>query len=68
MNLTELLDKTARSLPHKPAIIEGATTVSYAGLVEKIADFAAQLEKFQLASCGLPGRTYAFPTASITSR
>jgi long-chain acyl-CoA synthetase len=52
MNLTELLDQTAGSLPDKPAIIEGENIVSYAGLVEKINAFAAELEQFRLpAGC-----------------
>jgi long-chain acyl-CoA synthetase len=32
MNLTELLDQTAGNWPHKPALIEGEKTVSYAEL------------------------------------
>jgi long-chain acyl-CoA synthetase len=44
MNLTELLDTTASRWPKKPALIEGATVVSYAELVEKTNALASQLE------------------------
>src|SRR5450432_1470373 len=44
MNLTELLDITATRWPKKPALIEGATVVSYAELVEKTNALASQLE------------------------
>ena len=48
MNLTELLDRTASQLPQKSALIEGASTVSYAELVEQVNVLAAQLQALQL--------------------
>ena len=48
MNLTELLDKSAARWPQKPALIEEDTIVSYAGLMQKIAELAAQLQTLQL--------------------
>jgi long-chain acyl-CoA synthetase len=50
MNLTELLAKTADRWPQKPALIEGDISVSYAGLVQKIAASALQLQSLQLRS------------------
>jgi long-chain acyl-CoA synthetase len=50
MNLTELLDQTAGRCPQKPALIEGDIIVSYAGLVQKIAELAAQLQTLRLSS------------------
>jgi long-chain acyl-CoA synthetase len=47
MNLTELLDQTASRWPKKPALIEGEIILSYAGLVQKIAELAAQLQLLQ---------------------
>src|SRR5215831_6456550 len=44
MNLTELLDRTASQLPQKPALIEGSSVISYAGLVEKVNALADQLQ------------------------
>src|SRR5664280_1341783 len=49
MNLTELLDKTARDWPQKTALIEGDDTVSYAELVENTVVLAAQLRALQLS-------------------
>ncbi|MEO6637449.1 MAG: class I adenylate-forming enzyme family protein [Ginsengibacter sp.] len=49
MNLTDLLDHTATSWPQKPAIIDGTDIVSYARLLEKIAELTAQLNPFQLS-------------------
>jgi long-chain acyl-CoA synthetase len=48
MNLTELLDQTASRWPKKPALIEGEIILSYAGLVQKIAELAAQLQLLQM--------------------
>ncbi len=48
MNLTELLDKSTGRWPQKPALIEEDATVSYAGLMQKIAELAAQLQTLQL--------------------
>ena len=48
MNLTELLDKTAREQPKKMALIEGDRIVSYAELVELTVVLATQLEALQL--------------------
>ena len=50
MNLTELLDKTASRWPEKTALIEGDTIVSYADLVQKIAELASRLQTLQLKS------------------
>jgi long-chain acyl-CoA synthetase len=49
MNLTELLDKTARRWPKKAALIEGATIISYAELVEKTDTLASELETLTLS-------------------
>ena len=49
MNLTDLLDKTAGRWPNKPALIEGTTVVSYAELVQKSNQLAAQLKSFPLS-------------------
>jgi long-chain acyl-CoA synthetase len=48
MNLTELLDHTARRSPQKTAFVEDFNVVSYAALVEKINSFATHLEKLSL--------------------
>src|SRR5258708_40273611 len=48
MNLTELLDLTACRWPQKPALIEGPTVVSYAGLVEKVRAASAELKALQV--------------------
>jgi long-chain acyl-CoA synthetase len=48
MNLTELLDQSARRWPQKPALIEDDAVVSYADLVQKITELAAQLISLQL--------------------
>jgi long-chain acyl-CoA synthetase len=50
MNLTELLDKTASRWPQKSALIEGDISVSYAGLVQKIAAATLQLQALHLRS------------------
>ncbi len=49
MNLTELLDKTARDWPQKTALIEGDDAVSYAALVENTVVLATQLRALQLS-------------------
>ena len=49
MHLTDLLDTTARRWPQKPALIEGSTVLSYAGLLERVDSFAAQLRAQSLA-------------------
>jgi long-chain acyl-CoA synthetase len=48
MNLTELLDRTAKRWPQKPALIEGEIILAYAGLVEKTMELASQLQAFQV--------------------
>jgi long-chain acyl-CoA synthetase len=48
MNVTELLDKTAGRWQQKPALIEGEIILSYAGLIQKIAELAAQLHMLQV--------------------
>jgi long-chain acyl-CoA synthetase len=48
MNLTELLDKTARDWPEKMALIEGESAVSYAALAEQTVVLAAQLQALRL--------------------
>jgi long-chain acyl-CoA synthetase len=48
MNLTELLDNTARRCPQKTAFVEDFNVVSYTALVEKINSFASRLEKLSL--------------------
>jgi long-chain acyl-CoA synthetase len=48
MNLTQLLDDAARRWPTKPALIEGKVVVSYAELVAKVDQFAAQLQLLKL--------------------
>src|SRR5712671_5943271 len=49
MNLTELLDNTASNWPQRMALVEGDKTVSYAELIEKTNELAAQLRLLQLA-------------------
>jgi long-chain acyl-CoA synthetase len=52
MNLTELLDETARRWPRKLALIEGSTGVSYGELVAQAAAFSSALHTLQLpAGC-----------------
>jgi long-chain acyl-CoA synthetase len=48
MNLTELLDNTAGRWPHKAAVIEDDTTVSYEELSNQTREYAAQLEALNL--------------------
>ena len=48
MNLTELLEQSARRWPQKIAFVEDATEISYAALAEKIDAFAAQLKPLAL--------------------
>ena len=48
MNLTELLEQTAERWPDKLAVIEGNTSLSYAGLLARTAVLAAQLQPFQI--------------------
>ncbi len=48
MNLTELLDKTARDWPKRMALVEGDDTVSYAELVENTVILATQLQTLKL--------------------
>src|SRR5262249_51106834 len=48
MNLTELFDGTVDSYPQKPALIEGETTVSYAGLADKVAALSSRLASLQM--------------------
>jgi len=43
MNLTELLEATARRLPQKAALVDDSTTISYAQLVSLVDSHAAQL-------------------------
>jgi long-chain acyl-CoA synthetase len=50
MNLTDLLDQSAARWPQKPALIEDAAIVSYAAMMQKIAEFTAQLQSLQLQS------------------
>jgi acyl-CoA synthetase (AMP-forming)/AMP-acid ligase II len=49
MHLTDLLDTAARQWPQKPALIEGSTVLSYAGLIERVDSLAAQLRAQSLA-------------------
>ena len=44
MNLTELLDQTAARFPQKIALVEESTKISYAALVQKVNELAAQLQ------------------------
>jgi len=48
MNLTELLDATARRWPRKPALIEGSTVIFYESLIERISAASAQLKAVQV--------------------
>ena len=48
MNLTELLEQSARRWPHKIAFVEDATEISYAALAGKIDAFVAQLKPLAL--------------------
>ena len=48
MNLTELLENSARRWPHKTAFVEETVEISYAALTEKIDSFAAKLKPLQL--------------------
>lgn len=49
MNLTELLDNTARRWPQKAALIDQSTVTSYASLVESVDGLASRLEQLRLA-------------------
>jgi long-chain acyl-CoA synthetase len=48
MNLSELLERSARQWPDKPALIEDFTTVSYAGLLEQIGDLASRIQALKI--------------------
>ena len=48
MNLNELLEKSARDWPQKPAIIEGETTTSYSALAEIVSVTARRLAVLSL--------------------
>jgi long-chain acyl-CoA synthetase len=48
MNLIEMLDSAAGRWPQKPAIIEDSNIISYAGLIEKVAAFASQLQALKV--------------------
>ncbi len=58
MNLTELLDATASRRPQKPALIDDSTVVTYAGLVELVAAFAARLGTLHLPPGARVGLCY----------
>src|SRR5947209_4567840 len=49
MNLTELLDQAAARWPRKPALIEEGNSLSYADLVEKIAQASSRLRTIGLS-------------------
>jgi long-chain acyl-CoA synthetase len=52
MNLSELLDQSAARWPEKPAIIEGATAISYQALLARISSLSSQLQGLRLSpSC-----------------
>ncbi|HEY5041654.1 MAG TPA: class I adenylate-forming enzyme family protein [Verrucomicrobiae bacterium] len=48
MNLTELLDSSARRWPRKTAFVEDTAEISYAALVEKMNSFAEKLKSLDL--------------------
>ena len=50
MNLSELLEKSARVWPEKAALIEGVEEVTYSALNQKANEFAVSIQKFQLPS------------------
>jgi len=50
MNLTELLETSARRWPHKTAFVEATAEISYAALVERIDSFAEKLKPLGLPS------------------
>src|SRR6267378_1802989 len=58
MNLIELLEQTAGRYAQKPALIEGATIVSYAGLAEQVAVLASSLRELNLAPGARIGLCY----------
>ncbi len=58
MNLTDLLDRTASRWPDKPALIEGAAILSYAGLLEKVAAYSAALRASGISSGTRVGLCY----------
>lgn len=49
MNLTELLENSARRRPQKIALVDDAADISYARLAEKISEFARKIKSLQLA-------------------
>jgi long-chain acyl-CoA synthetase len=49
MNLTELLECSARNWPQKTALVEDNVEISYAALTQKIDFFAEKLKSLQLA-------------------
>ena len=59
MNLTELLEITATRWPQKPALIEESTVLSYAELLNRIAELAVQLKLLPIAEGSRIG--LAFP-------
>ena len=59
MNLTELLDTTAKRWPQKPAIIEDGVVLSYGGLAQQVGEFAQQISALNVGASGRVG--LAFP-------
>ena len=49
MNLTELLDKAAARWPERPAIVEGATAVSYAELLRMVDNLSRELGRLGIS-------------------
>ena len=58
MNLTELLENSARRWPQKTAFVEEASEISYAALVEKSVVFTQQLQSLQLPSGSRVGLSF----------
>ena len=59
MNLTELLDTTAKRWPQKPAIIEDGVVLSYGGLAQQVGEFAQQISALNVGAGSRVG--LAFP-------
>jgi acyl-CoA synthetase (AMP-forming)/AMP-acid ligase II len=59
MNLTELLEKTAKRYPLKTAVVEESTAVCYGELARQVGDLASQFQSLQINAGSRVG--LAFP-------
>ena len=48
MNLTKLLEQTAKRYPHKPAVVEESTVVTYGELVRQVSELVAHIQSLHI--------------------